>query len=71
MNQSEGLHGVYVHIPFCAKRCDYCAFATFTDRHHLQGEYVQALRKHIQSLVVAGMPLSLIQLLPCRRKERG
>ena len=48
MNQSAGLHGVYVHIPFCAKRCDYCAFATFTDRHHLQGEYVQALRKHIR-----------------------
>jgi putative oxygen-independent coproporphyrinogen III oxidase len=56
MNQSAGLHGVYVHIPFCAKRCDYCAFATFTDRHHLQGEYVQALRKHIRSLVAGGMP---------------
>ena len=24
--------GVYVHIPFCAARCDYCAFATWTDR---------------------------------------
>ena len=56
MNQAAGLHGVYVHIPFCAKRCDYCAFATFTDRHHLQGEYVQALRKHIRSLVAEGMP---------------
>lgn len=55
MNQAAGLHGVYVHIPFCAKRCDYCAFATFTDRHHLQGEYVQALRKHIRTLVADGM----------------
>ena len=27
--------GVYVHIPFCASKCDYCAFATWTDRHHL------------------------------------
>ena len=39
--------GVYVHIPFCAKRCDYCAFATWTDRSHLQTDYLQALRRDI------------------------
>ena len=35
--------GVYVHIPFCSRRCDYCAFATWTDRHHLQEQYLRAL----------------------------
>ena len=34
--------GVYVHVPFCASRCDYCAFATWTDRDHLMAEYAQA-----------------------------
>lgn len=34
--------GVYVHIPFCAHRCDYCDFATWTDRAHLIDEYVDA-----------------------------
>lgn len=36
------LFGVYVHIPFCAHRCDYCDFATWTDRAHLIDEYVDA-----------------------------
>jgi oxygen-independent coproporphyrinogen-3 oxidase len=34
--------GVYVHIPFCAHRCDYCDFATWTDREHLVDAYVDA-----------------------------
>jgi oxygen-independent coproporphyrinogen-3 oxidase len=34
--------GVYVHIPFCATRCDYCDFATWTDRAHLVDQYVDA-----------------------------
>ncbi|HUZ09238.1 MAG TPA: radical SAM family heme chaperone HemW [Acidimicrobiales bacterium] len=34
--------GVYVHVPFCSRRCDYCAFATYTDRDHLMGRYVDA-----------------------------
>ena len=36
--------GVYVHIPFCARRCDYCAFATWTDRDHLVDAYLDARR---------------------------
>ncbi|CAN5456220.1 radical SAM family heme chaperone HemW [soil metagenome] len=45
--------GVYIHIPFCAKRCDYCAFATWTDRGHLQTDYMSALRNDISA---AGLP---------------
>lgn len=39
--------GVYLHIPFCAKRCDYCAFATWTDRHHLQDAYLDAMLRDV------------------------
>ena len=45
--------GVYVHIPFCTRRCDYCAFATWTDRHHLTDAYVRACRTEIER---AGLP---------------
>jgi putative oxygen-independent coproporphyrinogen III oxidase len=45
----QTLFGVYVHIPFCARRCDYCAFATWTDRHHLQAAYVDACIAEVRS----------------------
>jgi oxygen-independent coproporphyrinogen-3 oxidase len=48
--------GVYLHVPFCAARCDYCAFATWTDRHHLTGAYLAACRADLDRLVAAGMP---------------
>ena len=47
--------GVYVHIPFCARRCDYCAFATWTDRHHLMADYAAACRSEISGAVAEGM----------------
>jgi oxygen-independent coproporphyrinogen-3 oxidase len=56
MQLAANAHGVYVHIPFCSKRCDYCAFATFTDRHHLTSTYLKSLSQHIARRVVEGMP---------------
>jgi putative oxygen-independent coproporphyrinogen III oxidase len=46
--------GVYVHIPFCASRCDYCAFAIFTDRRHLATAYVDACLQEVESHLRAG-----------------
>ena len=48
--------GVYVHVPFCATKCDYCAFATWTDRGHLVTRYLSAVRTEIVRAVDAGMP---------------
>lgn len=50
--------GVYVHVPFCASKCDYCAFATWTDRAHLIDEYLAALRTDIARAVSGGMPVA-------------
>ncbi len=48
--------GVYVHIPFCASKCDYCAFATWTDRSHLVERYLDAVQTETARAVDAGMP---------------
>lgn len=43
--------GFYVHVPFCAARCDYCAFATWTDRDHLMEPYADACTKEARRAV--------------------
>ncbi len=48
--------GVYVHVPFCAHRCDYCAFATYSDRDHLMGDYVAAVIREIETAYSEGLP---------------
>jgi oxygen-independent coproporphyrinogen-3 oxidase len=49
--------GVYVHVPFCRHRCDYCAFATYTDRDHLMEAYAAACVTEVERAVEReGMP---------------
>jgi putative oxygen-independent coproporphyrinogen III oxidase len=50
--------GVYVHVPFCAHRCDYCAFATYADRDHLMSRYVEAVIAEIETAKAQGLPLA-------------
>jgi oxygen-independent coproporphyrinogen-3 oxidase len=52
----SGPFGVYVHVPFCSTRCDYCAFATWTDRPHLIGDYLDAVQRDVDREVAGGMP---------------
>jgi putative oxygen-independent coproporphyrinogen III oxidase len=56
VSETQEPYGVYIHIPFCRSKCDYCAFATWTDRHHLTGAYLDALVTDIRREVDAGMP---------------
>jgi oxygen-independent coproporphyrinogen-3 oxidase len=48
-------HGVYLHIPFCSHRCDYCAFATWTDRDELMERYVSAVQVEIERAYDGGL----------------
>ena len=39
--------GIYIHIPFCAKKCSYCDFISFENIKQRENEYIQALKKEI------------------------
>lgn len=41
--------GIYIHIPFCKKKCSYCDFKSFENiNENIKKEYIEALIKEIQ-----------------------
>ncbi len=43
--------GLYLHIPFCRKRCKFCYFRVYTDQNAKAIErYVQALAREVELL---------------------
>jgi putative oxygen-independent coproporphyrinogen III oxidase len=42
--------GLYVHVPFCAKRCGYCSFNTAPLEDGAMGRYLEAVRREIELL---------------------
>ncbi len=64
--------GLYIHIPFCVSRCDYCAFATWAGAEARIDDYVEALLgelrwrrskgelSHVDSLYIGGGTPSVI-----------
>lgn len=44
----HGPLGIYIHVPFCISRCNYCAFVTNLYRPDLAERYVDSVRKEIR-----------------------
>ena len=41
--------GIYIHIPFCQHKCDYCDFISFSNKQNMAKSYVEAVKKEINS----------------------
>ena len=57
--------GLYLHIPFCRKRCKFCYFRVYTDKNAKQVEsYVAALSQEIELIsqlpVMGGRPFRFV-----------
>jgi oxygen-independent coproporphyrinogen-3 oxidase len=44
--ESDELPGLYIHIPFCVRKCAYCGFYSVTDRSQIP-DYLAALRREM------------------------
>lgn len=42
---------IYIHIPFCVKKCDYCDFLSGPATEQRQDEYMEALLKEIEGQI--------------------
>jgi len=40
--------GLYVHVPFCIKKCAYCDFSSYDDRAYLIDDYLSAVLKELR-----------------------
>lgn len=41
--------GIYVHIPFCKQKCNYCDFISYCDKNDLVEKYIEALKQEIKN----------------------
>ena len=48
MNQKNV--GLYIHIPFCKKKCEYCDFKSYAGKENLIDEYVKWLKYEIKEV---------------------
>lgn len=48
MRNKEEL-GIYIHIPFCKQKCYYCDFVSFSNKENEMDQYVEVLKKEIES----------------------
>lgn len=40
--------GIYVHIPFCVRKCYYCDFVSFANKKEMIKNYIDVLKKEIE-----------------------
>ena len=39
--------GIYIHIPFCQRKCDYCDFVSFSNKQDFIKRYMEAVKQEI------------------------
>ena len=48
MTETKNIDAIYLHIPFCDKKCEYCDFCTFVKMEREYQKYTDYLIKEIR-----------------------
>lgn len=70
--------GLYIHLPFCKQKCNYCDFASFAGREFLIDDYISALEKeaasssvkNFETLYIGGGTPSVLSLAQLERMSQ-
>lgn len=69
--------GVYLHIPFCVKKCYYCDFVSFQGENKLKEKYINALISEIENAHLENYEINTVyigggtpSILSCEDIER-
>lgn len=58
--KTDGEFEIYIHIPFCVRKCRYCDFLSFPASDDVIDKYVDALLKEIRSKSIKGAEVSTV-----------
>jgi oxygen-independent coproporphyrinogen III oxidase len=63
--EAETPLGLYIHIPFCRKRCDFCYFRVYTDKdskgvRRYIAAVIEEARIHAENAAIKGRPISFV-----------
>ncbi len=54
--------GIYIHIPYCKKKCFYCDFTSFDNKEDTIKDYIETLKKEIEECEYKGFDIGTIYI---------
>ena len=62
--------GIYIHIPFCRSKCDYCDFYSLAGQEARMDDYQKALLAHLKESALAANKIADIKMAVNKAKKK-